>query len=121
MKFVYFIPVNKVMKKNLHFLIFLLVVYLLLIFNISSSDSLDGETLFKNKCLQCHREGGEAIVIAPSMNASKQWKRFFKKKKHNRRYKDISGLFASDEIEMIQAYLIEHAADSPKPQAFGLK
>ena len=113
---------NNIIQNLVHYsyYFFILLVFILIL-SYSRSDCSEGRTLFENKCLQCHRAGGEANKIAPSMNATKQWNRFFKKKKHNRRYKDISSLFSSVELDSVKSYLIEHAADSPKPQAFGLK
>ena len=97
------------------------MIFLITTANLSGSEISKGKTIFENKCLQCHHSGGEASVIAPSMNATKQWKRFFKKEKHNRKYKKIDSIFTSNELDYVLSYLIEHAADSPKPQAFGLK
>ena len=99
----------------------LLALLLLLLLSSFPLHSLDKKTLFINKCCSCHKQGGEAIAISPSMNAIIQWKRFFKKNKHKRRYKDISAIVSEEESALILSYLIEHAADSQKPQAFGLR
>ena len=96
---------------------------LIFIFVLSSISlqSFDKKSLFINKCCSCHNVSGVAKTISPSMNAIKQWKRFFMKNKHKRKYKDISALVSEVESGAILSYLIEHAADSQKPQAFGLR
>jgi cytochrome c len=94
---------------------------LLFLLNIVSVQCTDKKTLFISKCCSCHKNGGAAMAISPSVNATRQWKRFFKKNKHKRKYKDISALVSKEESDMILSYLIEHAADSKKPQAFGLR
>jgi hypothetical protein len=99
-------------------LIGLIFVFL---FSSISLQSFDKKSLFISKCCSCHNVSGEANTISPSMNAVKQWKRFFMKNKHKRKYKDISALISEEESGAILSYLIEHAADSQKPQAFGLR
>ncbi|ETR74032.1 MAG: Cytochrome c [Candidatus Magnetoglobus multicellularis str. Araruama] len=91
------------------------------LFSSISLQSFDKKSLFMSKCCSCHNGSGEAKTISPSMNAVKQWKRFFKKNKHKRKYKDISAVVSEAESDAILSYLIEHAADSQKPQAFGLR
>jgi len=117
--------IKKSVKSKLKCILKYFSGFLLLLFIItiaySRQNNVEGKFIFESKCLQCHKNGGEANIIAPSINASRQWNRFFKKNKHNRRYKDISSLFSSVELDNVKSYLIEHAADSPKPQAFGLK
>ncbi len=80
----------------------------------------DGETLFKSKCGGCHAGGKDATSIAPVKYASIQWERFFKRNKHKRK-KDISGIVSSMELDLIKQYLVDHAADSDRPIAAGLK
>ncbi len=80
----------------------------------------DGETLFMTKCGSCHKAGGEVKTFAPVKYASSQWKRFFKRNKHKRK-KDIGDLFTAGELELIKEYLMDHAADSDRPIAAGLK
>jgi len=80
----------------------------------------DGENVFKGVCGGCHGKGGEARDISPVKFAGKQWERFFNKKRHNRK-KDISELLSEQDQTALIEYLIEHAADSDKPIAAGLR
>ncbi|MDM8548847.1 cytochrome c [Desulfobacterales bacterium HSG2] len=84
------------------------------------ASSVDGETLFKMKCGKCHTKGGGAPIFAPVKYASSQWKRFFQREKHKRK-KDISSDVSEKEIALIKEYLIDHAADSDRPIAAGLR
>ncbi len=93
----------------------------LLLYNSSSWPvSADGETLFNSKCGGCHAKGLRGPVFAPVKYASIQWERFFKRNKHKRK-EDISGAVSPMELELIKQYLIDHAADSDRPIAAGLK
>ncbi|MFC1592064.1 hypothetical protein ACFL43_06035 [Thermodesulfobacteriota bacterium] len=79
----------------------------------------ESKTLFVNKCGSCHRAGGEAEPFAPTKFASYQWKKYFERDRHKRR-KDISGEMTVSERAAIQEYLVNHAADSERPEAIGL-
>ena len=85
------------------------------------SVAVDGKAIYITKCGSCHKSGGEAKIFAPTKYASSQWKRFFKRKKHKRRYKDISSLVSKKDINVVKEYLVQHAADSDQPEAVGLK
>ncbi|MBF0103327.1 MAG: cytochrome c [Desulfobacterales bacterium] len=100
---------------------FILTLFIIGIFTVSSMlYSLDGESLFVEKCGSCHKNGGEAPVFAPVKYASSQWERFFQQDKHKRK-KDISALIELSDINAIKKYLIDHAADSDRPIAAGLR
>lgn len=85
-----------------------------------TSRSADGESLFVSKCGKCHHADGDAPSIAPVKYASVQWKRFFERDKHKRK-KDISSEITAQELALIEQYLIDHAADSDRPVAAGIK
>ena len=72
------------------------------------------ESLFINKCGQCHKRGGEAKVLNPADKAGSVWKRYFKRGRHP---VDLSGKISKDELSSIVQYLQEHAADSDQPAA----
>ncbi|MBF0102569.1 MAG: cytochrome c [Desulfobacterales bacterium] len=100
---------------------FILTLFIVGIFMASSMlYSLDGESLFVDKCGSCHKNGGEAQIFAPVKYASSQWDRFFQQDKHKRK-KDISTLIELSELNTIKQYLIDHAADSDRPIAAGLR
>lgn len=80
----------------------------------------NGKVVFETKCAKCHGMGGSAGSIAPTKFASVQWQRFFDGNKHARK-KDISKDFTPDELALVKEYLMQHAADSDKPEAAGLK
>ncbi|MFZ5569595.1 MAG: c-type cytochrome [Thermodesulfobacteriota bacterium] len=84
------------------------------------ADTMDGEQLFYGKCGACHAEGGKAPVMAPVKFAAVQWERFFSREKHQRK-QDIHQLITPEERSKIQQYLMEHAADSDRPIAAGMK
>jgi len=79
-----------------------------------------GQDIFINKCGACHKTGGGAPVFAPTKYASRQWVRFFERNTHKRK-KDISRDFTPNELQRVETYLIDHAADSDQPVAIGLR
>ena len=102
-------------------IIFMLLISMLFMSFLNLSAGGDsGKSLFISKCGQCHKSGGIAPVFAPTKYASRQWERFFSRNKHKRK-KDISGMINQSQLDKIQDYLIDHAADSSQPEAAGLK
>jgi len=95
-------------------------VFLLCAGCLSSACAEEGEKIFAVKCGSCHKSGGEAAAFGPAKYAIIQWERFFKKNKHADS-KDISAQFSQTDLEAVKNYLVEHAADSDKPQAVGLR
>ena len=74
---------------------------------MSASATLkDGESLAKK------------LQLIPGTKASIQWKRIFKSAQKRKRY----GLdtLSQEQLRLLKRYLIEHAADSPKPIVPGL-
>lgn len=88
--------------------------------NNASTYASDGKELFINKCGQCHGQGKESKVFAPTKYAAAIWERFFSRNKHERK-KDIRPYFTDSELRSIKQYLKEHAADSDQPEAIGLR
>ena len=82
--------------------------------------SSTNKSLYIKKCCSCHNDE-QVNRISPSISSARQWKRFFQRDKHKRKYKDISKFISREESDAILSYLIDHAADSLKPQAFGLR
>ncbi len=87
---------------------------------LGAAVEMDGEILFSNKCGACHANGKRAPAIAPVKFAAIQWERFFYREKHQRK-QDIRKLITPEERSTIQRYLMEHAADSDRPIAAGMK
>ncbi len=97
--------------------IIIAVVFFIILAAVSPGPAATGKTLFAQKCLSCHNRGGEASVINPAKYASIQWMRFFNKQKHAKKYQDISGQITPRESALVLEFLINHAADSDKPEA----
>ena len=63
-------------------------------------------------------ELAKKLQLVPGTKASIQWKRIFTSKPRRKRY----GLdtLSEQQFQLLRRYLIEHAADSPKPIVPGL-
>jgi len=106
------------MRKEI--LLLILCAAILSFFASLSAGDAQARNLFISKCGQCHKTGGKAPTFAPTKYAAKQWERFFSRNKHQRK-EDISGKVTQKELDIIEKYLINHAADSSQPEAAGLK
>lgn len=106
------------MNKKLLFII-LCAVIISFFASLSAGDA-QSRNIFISKCGQCHKTGGSAPLFAPTKYAAKQWERFFARNKHQRK-KDISDKITQKELDIIEKYLVNHAADSSQPEAAGLK
>ena len=80
----------------------------------------DGKAVFTGKCLECHGVSGKGGKVLPGRYAVLQWQRFFRENRHARKL-DISSRFTQEELDAVLEYLSEHAADSEKPEAAGLR
>ncbi|MCP4049683.1 MAG: cytochrome c [bacterium] len=107
------------MRTILIFVVFFVAVGLFLC-QPDSYSGQDGETLFNTKCCKCHKKDGTAPLFGPVKYASSQWERFFTRNKHKRK-KDISNEVSAEEVATIKKYLIDHAADSDRPIAAGMR
>ncbi len=78
-----------------------------------------GKILYKSLCHSCHVDAATK-AIAPIDKASSQWKRFFKRNKHQRKSEiNLKSKFDDPQLEIILAYLIDHASDSNQPEVAG--
>ena len=71
-----------------------------------------------NASLQRGAELSKRHSLIPGSKASIQWKRIFQNERRLKKY----GLdkLSKEELQVLQSYLLEHAADSPKPIVPGL-
>ncbi len=80
-----------------------------------STTAIAGDSsLFLMKCGGCHKKGGEAAPVNPADKAGVVWKKFFKRGRHR---VELSDHMTSDDLENVIDYLVDHAADSDKPEA----
>lgn len=78
-----------------------------------------GRELTKAKCKSCHAEGAAAGTMTPLSKTQRQWERFFEKEQHEKKAPGTWKQITPKELEQIRQYLIEHAADSPRPETCG--
>jgi mono/diheme cytochrome c family protein len=109
------------MRRNYHLCAILAVMATILIIAQKPIGATDGKMLYRNKCGTCHQSGGEAPIFGPAKYAASQWERFFSRERHKQRYKDIGHLFSEAEMQAVAQYLMNHAADSDRPEAAGLR
>ena len=83
-----------------------------------------GKDLFKMNCKVCHEKDSANGEYTPMTLTQDQWKAFFKNKfavKHKdvvlaRENKKLLEYLTPKNIETIQKYVVDHAADSEQPQ-----
>lgn len=75
-----------------------------------------GKHLYKKSCKSCHGSGGAGGELTPMSKTQAQWDRFFDKKKHD---EDAWKGLSEKDMQDVQQFLFDHAADSPQPQTCG--
>lgn len=84
----------------------------------------DGKELYKQNCRVCHEKGSPNGEYSPMSLTQDQWKAFFKNKfetRHKdlileREKKKLLEFLTPENIQTIQKYCVDHAADSEQPQ-----
>ncbi len=107
------------------FSVFLFIFLFSTIF--AAKKSFSGKDLFKEKCRVCHQEKEGQKSVSPSDLIQKQWETFFEKdfeKIHRdlKTPKDEKPFFefiTKEELEAIKKFIIEHAADTERPETCG--
>lgn len=77
-----------------------------------------GKALFKDNCMSCHDDKGEAKKLSPGDKTTSQWKRFFDRDKHEVKPEILNKLSTKD-LENLKTYLEKYALDSAKPGTCG--
>lgn len=83
-----------------------------------------GKDLFKQNCRVCHEKDSPNGEYSPLSLTQDQWRAFFKNKfeaRHKdlileREKKKLLEFLTTKQIEVIQKYCVDHAADSEQPQ-----
>jgi hypothetical protein len=92
--------------------------------NVTGGAKDDGKELYKQNCRVCHEKGSVNGEYSPMSLTQDQWKAFFKNKfeaKHKdvileREKKRLLEFLSAPNIQAIQKYCVDHAADSEQPQ-----
>lgn len=77
-----------------------------------------GKYLYKKSCKACHAEDGEGGAITPLSKTMSQWDRFFDKKGAGCA-EHAGGKLSEKDVQDIQQFLYDHAADSDQPETCG--
>ena len=78
-----------------------------------------GRYYFRQTCKTCHAKGGNGGEVTPLSKTMAQWKRYFDAAKHNKSSEALTKVMTADQITDVNAYLVEHAADSLQPETCG--
>jgi hypothetical protein len=95
----------------------ILVAAFLLAFLVSSALAVEGgntskgRKLYRQFCLGCHTDFSAAGQLNTRSKTQSQWKRFFKKNKHEDQTRTFAGL-SDEELLNIRRYLHDYAADT---------
>lgn len=87
-------------------------------------DKENGKQLYKQNCRICHEKDSPNGEITPMSLTQDQWKSFFKNKfaaKHKdvileKEKKKLLEFLTTKQIETIEKFCVDHAADSEQPQ-----
>jgi cytochrome c5 len=78
-----------------------------------------GKYFFKKSCKTCHVAGCAAMEVTPLSKTQAQWKAYFAAGKHKKGAEKLDSLVKPEQVKDIQAFLTNHASDSPQPMTCG--
>jgi hypothetical protein len=78
-----------------------------------------GRHYFKDSCKSCHTKGAKGGEITPMTKTQAQWRTYFQKARHSDGTEPLDKVMAADKLLDVQAFLVNHAADSPQPETCG--
>ena len=78
-----------------------------------------GKFFFKKSCKSCHAPNSGAKEITPLSKTQAQWKAYFAAGKHNKGAEKLESLVKPEQVKDVQAFLTNHASDSPQPMTCG--
>lgn len=78
-----------------------------------------GKFFFKKNCKTCHAKGKEGGEVSPLTKTQAQWKAYFKAGKHAKGKEDLSKLLTPEQMRDVEAFVVNHASDSPQPETCG--
>jgi len=95
-----------------------------LLFYTTSSDAAakgsetKGRAFYRQICKDCHTKGAKGGEVSPLTKTQAQWRTYFQKGKHGG--SETLGKYLNEtQMLDVQAFLINHAADSPQPETCG--
>jgi hypothetical protein len=78
-----------------------------------------GRHYFRETCKGCHIKGAKGGEVSPLTRTQVQWRTYFEKGKHAGGSEPLTKLVSEDQLRDLQAFLINHAADSLQPETCG--
>jgi len=78
-----------------------------------------GKYYFKQNCKTCHTKGAAGGEVTPLTKTMAQWRTFFDKGLHPRDKKPLTTIIPTEQLTDVQAFLVNHAADSLQPETCG--
>ena len=78
-----------------------------------------GRFYFKQTCKTCHSKGAAGGEITPMSKTQTQWARYFEKGTHNKGTEKLTKFFTAEQLRDLEAFLYNHAVDSPQPETCG--
>jgi mono/diheme cytochrome c family protein len=78
-----------------------------------------GRYYFRQTCKTCHTKGAPGGEVTPMSKTMTQWKNYFAAEKHNKGSEPLTKVMPPEQIKDVNAYVVEHAADSLQPETCG--
>jgi cytochrome c5 len=86
---------------------------------IAGGSETKGKFFFKKNCKTCHVKGAKGGVVTPLTKTQAQWQRYFAAGTHNNETEKLSTFLTPEQMNDVQTFLVNHAADSPQPETCG--
>jgi mono/diheme cytochrome c family protein len=78
-----------------------------------------GKYYFKQTCKECHTKGAKGGEVSPLTKTMAQWRTYFTKGKHAGGAEPLTKFMPDGQLNDVQTFLVNHAADSLQPETCG--
>ena len=78
-----------------------------------------GKYYFRQNCKECHTKGAIGGEVTPLTKTQAQWRSYFASGKHNKRTEPLTKIMPEENLQDVQTFLVNHAADSLQPETCG--
>ena len=85
----------------------------------SRGSETKGRKFFRETCRTCHTKGAKGGELTPLSKTQAQWRTYFQKATHANKTEPLNKILTDDQLLDVQAFVINHAADSPQPETCG--
>jgi mono/diheme cytochrome c family protein len=86
---------------------------------LGKGNEAKGRYYFRQTCKECHTKGAKGGEVTPLTKTMAQWRLYFTKGRHSGVAEGLSKVLTPEQLNDVETFLVNHAADSPQPETCG--